>query len=116
MLAPGDATGIGAVRRMTWALPYSVVFDMTTTRIERPHLIEGRASGELNGIGRWTLQSDGGATQVRYDWQVDVTKAWLRTLAPLLRPLFVWNHGIVMGWGEEGLRRRLTDEAAERGH
>jgi len=28
-------------------------------------------------------------------------------LAPIARPLFKWNHDVVMGWGSEGLARRL---------
>ena len=62
-------------------------------------LIEGRAEGELRGLGRWTLRADGAQTAVRYEWIVAVTKPWQRRLAPLLRPVFHWNHNVVMGWG-----------------
>src|SRR5436190_20195065 len=49
VLLPGDTSGTGAVRRYTWRskLPYSLVFDMEVTRVQAPHLLEGRASGEL---------------------------------------------------------------------
>jgi uncharacterized protein YndB with AHSA1/START domain len=109
-LAPGDAEGIGALRRLTWrtALPYTLTFAMRTTRVEPMRLIEGRAEGELNGLGRWTLAEDGAGTRVRYDWIVEVEKPWMRALAPLLRPVFAWNHNKVMAWGEEGLKRRLA--------
>jgi hypothetical protein len=80
---------------------------MTVTRIEPIHIIEGRARGELNGLGRWTITPDGGGTHVRYDWQVELGKDWQRVLAPVLRPAFAWNHGVVMGWGYRGLCRRL---------
>lgn len=108
-LADGDANGVGTVRRMTWrtALPYTLTFDMRTTRVEPMALIEGRAEGELTGLGRWLLSHDGARTQARYEWIVDVTKPWQRTLAPLLRPMFTWNHNVVMGWGEAGLKRKL---------
>lgn len=110
-LAGGDALGIGALRRMTWrtALPYTLTFDMRTTRIEPLHLIEGRAEGELNGLGRWTLARDGTGTRVRYDWIVAVEKPWMRVMAPLLRPVFAWNHNKVMAWGEEDLARKLAN-------
>jgi len=111
-LAQGDADGIGALRRLTWctALPYTITFAMRTTRIEPMRLIEGRAEGELNGLGRWTLAQDGAGTRVRYDWIVEVEKPWMRALAPLLRPVFAWNHNKVMAWGEEGLARKLAAE------
>lgn len=112
LLVPGDADGIGAVRRITWrtALPYTLTFTTRTTRIEPMSLIEGRAEGELSGLGRWTLMPKDGATQARYDWMVDVTKPWMRMAAPILRPVFAWNHGAVMRWGEEGLARKLAAE------
>jgi hypothetical protein len=109
LLQPGDADGVGALRRMTWrtALPYSLTFDMRTVRVEPMTLIEGHAEGELRGIGRWTVAADSMHTRVRYDWRVEVTQPWMRLVAPLARPVFAWNHGVVMGWGGEGLARRL---------
>jgi hypothetical protein len=109
LLQPGDADGVGALRRMTWrtALPYSLTFDMRTVRVEPMTLIEGHAEGELRGIGRWTVAADGMHTRVHYDWRVEVTQPWMRFVAPLARPVFAWNHGVVMGWGGEGLARRL---------
>jgi len=109
-LADGDDNGVGALRRITWrtALPYTLSFSMRVTRVEPMTLIEGRAEGELAGLGRWTLRPEGARTHVRYDWMVEVTKPWMRALAPLLRPVFAWNHGKVMGWGYEGLKRKLA--------
>ena len=48
----------------------------------------------------------GDATEVRYDWQVATTKAWMRLLAPIARPFFDWNHDVIMEWGRQGLVRR----------
>jgi uncharacterized protein YndB with AHSA1/START domain len=111
-LIEGDNNGIGAVRRLTLrtALPYTLSFEMRTTRVEPKTLIEGRAEGELVGLGRWTLAGDGaGRTKVRYEWIVEVGKPWMRALAPVLRPMFAWNHGVVMRWGYEGLKRKLAE-------
>ena len=114
LLEVGDASGVGAYRRMTWrsALPYELSFNMRTTVIEPQHRIEGRADGELSGHGSWTLAPQGAHTRVRYDWRVDATKTWMRVLAPVARPLFAWNHGVVMEWGRAGLTRRLNAPAA----
>jgi len=113
MLTAGDADGIGTVRRLSWAtaLPYTIAFDVKLVRIEPGRLSEGRASGDLDGTGIWTLREEAGGTHVRYDWRVDVAKPWMRLFAPLLRPVFAWNHNVVMRWGEEGARRLLAERA-----
>ena len=62
VLSEGDEIGIGQVGRYTWRsrLPYALDFEMTTTRVERPHLLEGEAKGELAGVGRWRLFEEDG--------------------------------------------------------
>ena len=76
-LKDGDANHVGAIHRYTWKskLPYRLIFEMETTRVEPTSLIEGRAIGELQGEGRWQLSNDGETTTVRYDWNVETTKA-----------------------------------------
>ena len=108
-LREGDANHVGALFRYTWKskLPYRLIFEMETTRVAPMSLIEGRAIGELQGEGRWTLTHEEGITTARYDWKVETTKAWMNLLAPIARPFFSWNHDVVMGWGGEGLARRL---------
>ncbi len=109
LIERGDDQDVGTVRRLTWgtALPYDITFDVRTVRVEPRTLIEGRAFGELDGVGVWTLCEENGVTHVRYDWRVEVTKAWMRLFAPLLRPVFAWNHNKVMGRGYEGAVKRL---------
>jgi len=80
---------------------------MESTRVEPNSLIEGRAIGELQGVGRWQLSNDGETTIVRYDWRVETAKPWMNLIAPIARPVFSWNHNVVMGWGGEGLAKRL---------
>ena len=113
-LADGDANGVGAVRRMTWrtALPYTLTFNMRMTRIEPMTTIEGRAEGELDGMGVWTLSGAEQRTDIRYDWIVEVTKPWQRLLAPVMRPVFTWNHNKVMRWGFDGLKQKLAQKLA----
>ncbi len=107
----GREDGVGSVHRINWstALPYTLMFDVETVRVERLRELEGRAFGELDGTGIWTFTPEGDTTHVRYLWRVEVTKPWMRLLAPLLRPVFTWNHNKVMRWGLEGARRRLAE-------
>ena len=109
-LRPGDGDdGVGTVARMVWKslLPYRVGFEVTTTRVERPHLMEGDAVGELTGTGRWRLYEQEGVTAVLYEWNVATTKAWMNLVAPVARPVFEWNHDWVMARGGEGIARLL---------
>ena len=114
---PGDEEGVGSLGRYVWKsrLPYSLSFEMRVTRVERPRYMEGEASGELAGTGRWRLFEQGGVTAVLYDWQVRTTSRWMNILAPAVRPFFAWNHDVVMGWGGEGLAERLGARLLARG-
>ena len=108
-LQPGDADGVGSLSRLVWRsrLPYRISFEVTTDRVERPHLMQGTARGELDGRGIWRLFEDGGLTAVTYDWNVRTTKSWMNALAPLAGPVFRWNHDWVMARGGEGLAELL---------
>ncbi len=63
-IAPGDARGIGSVRRYTWRgrLPYRLTFDIRVIHIAPLAAIEGIASGDVEGKGRWSFTADGGVT------------------------------------------------------
>jgi uncharacterized protein YndB with AHSA1/START domain len=116
-LEPGDGDGVGSLSRYTWKskLPYRLVFDRRVTNVERPRLLEGEAVGELQGRGRWRLFEEGGVTVVLYEWNVATTEPWMNLLAPLLRPIFAWNHDVVMRQGGEGLARLLSTKLLARG-
>ena len=108
-LRKGDDRGVGSLHRYTWKskLPYKLSFEMETVRIQPPLLLEGITRGELQGCGLWQLTTHGNETIVRYDWNVETTKRWMNLLASLARPLFKWNHNVVMSWGAKGLEERL---------
>jgi hypothetical protein len=108
-LEPGEPGGLGKVFTISWRsfLPYDLSFVTTATRVEKPHLMEGDAVGELTGTGRWRLFHTDGTTVVTYEWNVQTTKAWMNAVAPLARPIFEWNHDYVMRQGGEGLKIRL---------
>ncbi|HSI23010.1 MAG TPA: SRPBCC family protein [Methylophilaceae bacterium] len=109
-LASGDANGIGSIRRYTWKgrLPYRLTFDVQVTHMELQTMVEGVASGDVEGRGRWTFSTEGEFTVARYEWDVRPTLLWMRLLNPLASPLFRWNHDILMQQGGEGLARRLN--------
>jgi len=114
-LEPGDNNNIGKKMRYTWKslLPYSLSFDMKSKKIIPLTLMEGVAEGELEGVGRWFFTEANGITVVKYTWDVNTTKKWMNALAPVLKPVFKWNHDIIMRWGAEGLSKKLNAPLSE---
>ena len=106
---PGTPCGIGRRGRYAWRsrVPYPIRFDVLSTRVERPFVIEGEASGELEGIGCWRFYEHDGTTAALYEWSVRTTKPWMNLIAPLAAPVFRWNHDQVMRRGGRGLARHL---------
>ncbi len=105
----GDAQGLGSVRRFTWTskLPYRLCFEVRVIALEKHRRIEGVTSGNLNGTGNWTLDNLDDSTLVTYRWTVSTEKAWMNLLAPILAPVFTWNHDQVMLEGGKGIARHL---------
>jgi uncharacterized protein YndB with AHSA1/START domain len=105
----GASDGIGALHRYTWKgkLPYRVAFDMRVTRIEPLVVLEGEASGDVEGTGRWQFSSQHAVTVVQYEWSVRTKRGWMNLLAPLARPFFKWNHDYVMQEGGVALAQLL---------
>lgn len=106
-----DADGLGGVLRMTFVgrLPYRLRFDLRVTRRDAPTALAGHATGELDGVGEWSLLEEDGWTVVRYVWAIRTTRPWMNLLAPLpfIDGIFRLNHHAVMRDGLAGIRRRL---------
>jgi hypothetical protein len=88
-------------------IPYDLRFEFTILEEDPPCSMSGAAEGDLEGTGHWRLFEQAGVTAVTYEWQVRTTKRWMGMLAPVARPVFEYNHDVVMRWGGEGLARRL---------
>jgi hypothetical protein len=109
-IAPGDARGIGSVRRYTWRghLPYRLTFDIRLVHFEPLAVIEGIASGDVVGQGRWSFASEGPVTVVRYEWRVRTARTWMSVLALFASPVIKWNHNAVMRQGGVALAQKLN--------
>ena len=108
-LEPGDERGVGRLLRYTWKglLPYELTFTIRVVRVKPLVALEGVATGELEGVGRWHFTEERSGTTVCYEWQVRTSKRWMNLLAPIASPLFRWNHDFIMREGGMGLARLL---------
>lgn len=108
-LAPAAPNDEGGRWQLVWrtALFYRLAFEACVVRVQPPYALDAEVRGELQGMGRWRLSEIGGATEARYHWDVSTTKPWMNRLAPLLAPVFRWNHERVMTAGAEGLAQHL---------
>lgn len=108
-LDAGDERGVGGRHTIEWRsrIPYPLEFEFHTDEVDAPRRMAGRAFGELEGTGVWRLWEENGVTAVVFDWEVATTRPWMNALAPVARPLFRWNHDVVMRQGGEGLAQRL---------
>lgn len=108
-LVPRGADGVGGVSRFTFRsiLPYDLSFEMRSVRVERHRMLEGIATGQLAGVGRWRFFTQPGGTAVAYHWDVETTERWMNALTPVVKPLFVWNHDRLMEAGGHALAALL---------
>ena len=97
---------VGAVSRQHFKgkLPYHLHTTSEITEFEPPTRVVAEVEGDLRGRGIWTLTDKGdGVTHVRFDWTVLADRKLLRTLTPVLRPLFRANHNWAIARAMEGL-------------
>ncbi len=109
-LSPGDADGVGAriaVHSKGW-LPYHLHWQGTLVENRQPHGWTIAATGDLTGRGVWRLTQQGDWAEVLFDWRVLADRPLFRLLAPVLAPVFAWNHRWAMAEGEAGLARELV--------
>ena len=74
--------------------------------------VQVRTFGDFDGVWTATLSQAGAGVQVDLVWEVTVLRPILKRLAPLLRPLFAWNHRWTTPRGEQGLKAYLAGRRA----
>lgn len=108
-IAPGGADGVGKRVSMhtRGRLPYTLRWDCVLTEPITDRGFAIAASGDFNGVGRWTFQPGAHGVSIIFDWRITTTKPLLRRLHWLLKPVFVANHRWAMKRGQESLQREL---------
>jgi hypothetical protein len=90
-------------------LPYKLRFTLETIEVEEPTRIKSLLRGDFEGSGEWHLREEDGATIAELDWRPVVNKPLVKTLTPVLRPLFRSNHNWTMKRGEERILAYLAE-------
>lgn len=88
-------------------LPYRLRWGLRVIEYDPPSRLAFEASGDFVGSGRWTLADQGDATVVEYEWNVQANKPILRSLSPVLRPVFALNHRWAMARGLESIELEI---------
>lgn len=98
-------------------LPYALRFVLEAAPgPPTPRVVDGRLSGDLEGSVRWSVEEHDGGCRLVYDQQVTTHKRLLNTTAPVARPAFRANHGLMMRHGEAGLRTFMAGFARGAAH
>ena len=99
-------------QRFKGRLPYTLTTESRIVRLEPPREVEAHVTGDLSGVGIWTLTPSDGLVHVRFDWQVNADRGFIRVLTPVLRPAFRWNHNWAVARAMEGLEPYARHRAA----
>ena len=104
--SPGP-DGVGGVYRTTIAtrLGYGFTYAAEVVEVEAPRMILAHSTGDLEGWGLFLLHEASTGTHVDFTWLVETHRRWMNAVAPMARPLFVWNHDRLMQDFGRGLAR-----------
>ncbi|MBM4405277.1 MAG: hypothetical protein FJ039_03715 [Chloroflexi bacterium] len=97
-------------------LPYKLRFTIESTALERPRLIQFKATGDfVTDASRWIVEPAPGGSRVTLDWNPRVEKGVVKYFSPLLRPLFRANHNWTMRRGQRQIVEFMTANAKKSG-
>jgi uncharacterized protein YndB with AHSA1/START domain len=90
-------------------LPYKLRFTLQTVEVEEPTRLKSVLRGDFEGTGEWRLHEEDGRTIAELDWRPIVNKSFVKSLTPVLRPLFRSNHNWTMKRGQERILAYLAE-------
>lgn len=90
---------------------YKLHMHIVITAFEAGKSIAFDATGDLDGGGTWQFETNGQNTSMRIVWDVATTKTWMNIGAPILRPIFEYNHSLLMRRAEVSLNEYLDQRS-----
>lgn len=94
--------------RVRGFLPYKIELVVEAVELTPGRRIVTKTFGDLDGRWSATLSPRDSGAHVDLVWEVTVLQPFMILLAPLLRPVFAWNHRWTTPRGEKGLREFLA--------
>jgi hypothetical protein len=88
----------------------------TNVRVSKLHYLEDvtlQANGDLTGTALCTISEVDGKTHIEIVMRATTNKRWMNLLSPILRPIFAYNHHLVMRRGERGLQNYLQSRRSQ---
>lgn len=109
LLAAGDQDEIGKTWRYKWQSPffYKLSVTLCITDIQPLQSVSALATGDLEGTGEWQFSCHDTTTVAICSWKVRTRIPWMNRMAFLLKPLFRYNHRLIMRSGLQGLKQAI---------
>ena len=82
-------------------------FTVKVTEFEALRRIKLQSTGDLKGYGLFTLEEEGGFSNLTYRWEVSTTGKLMNFCGRVLKPLLAYNHDRVMKKGFNNLELTL---------
>jgi hypothetical protein len=95
--------------RRAGSYPYRLNFILEVTELVPDRVVGVKVVGDFDGRWRAALSPKNGGTHVDLTWETQLKRPWMKTLSPLLRPVFAWNHYWTTPRGEAGLKAYLAE-------
>jgi len=103
---PGEPdVGKRATLAVKGFLPYTLTMVTESVVVERPSRLVAHSSGDLVGVGEWTIAPGGAGTVAVLEWDVAVAGRFERLFRGALRRMLEANHRWTMDRGREGIVR-----------
>lgn len=94
--------------RIRAALPYTLHVQLEKEITDKPAgILRTSLTGDLEGWSSWSMTPVGRYCLLRFDEEVVTTRPLMNALSPIARPLFRFNHSLMMRHGERGLSSHL---------
>jgi hypothetical protein len=100
------ASGTVARFRVQPPLPYSLHLVVTVVDVVDRSLVRTRVDGDVRGSADLAVLGIDGGSQARICWELELVRPSLVRVEPILRPVMVAGHDVVVSAGVRQFRKR----------